>query len=93
MIFVEDLLNFFKKKNINFFSGVPDSVLKNISPHLEKLKKDEHFIATNEKLTHMKRHYISSCEYSIGIRLQKIRSRKLPLCRSNKFYDAKMMSQ
>ena len=31
MVYVENLLSILKKKKINFFSGVPDSVLKNLS--------------------------------------------------------------
>ena len=48
MIIVEDLLKFFKKKNINFFSGVPDSILKNTSYFFEKLNKYKHITAVNE---------------------------------------------
>ena len=36
MVFVEDFLKTFKKEKINFFSGVPDSVLKNLSIYLKK---------------------------------------------------------
>ena len=36
------------KKKINFFTGVPDSVLKTITFPLEKLNKKSHIIATNE---------------------------------------------
>jgi len=39
MIDVKYLLNLFKKNNINFFSGVPDSVLKNFSSILENKNK------------------------------------------------------
>ena len=48
MIDVKYLLNLFKKNNINFFSGVPDSVLKNFSSTLENKNKKNHIIATNE---------------------------------------------
>ena len=48
MIFVEDFLKNLKKRNINFFTGVPDSVLKNFSTHLDKYKKIKHIISTNE---------------------------------------------
>ena len=48
MIDVKYLLNLFKKNNINFFSGVPDSVLKNFSSILENKNKKNHIIATNE---------------------------------------------
>ena len=36
------------KKNINFFSGVPDSVLKNFLVFLDKLPSKNHVIASNE---------------------------------------------
>ena len=39
MISVENLLKNLKKNNINFFTGVPDSILKNLSSRLEKLSK------------------------------------------------------
>ncbi len=38
MLFVENLFKIFKKNNVNFFSGVPDSILKNFSLYLEKKK-------------------------------------------------------
>lgn len=44
MIYVEDLLNTLKKKKINFFTGVPDSVLKNLT---YKFKKN-HISVNNE---------------------------------------------
>ena len=46
MIKPQRLFNFFKKKKINFFTGVPDSILKELSPILEK--KNNHVIAPNE---------------------------------------------
>jgi len=48
MIFAEDLIKIIYKKNINFFTGVPDSVLKKLSLHLDRLSKYKHIIATNE---------------------------------------------
>ena len=36
------------KKRINFFTGVPDSILKSITHPLQKLSKRKHIIATNE---------------------------------------------
>ena len=48
MIFVQDLLNTFKKNKINFYTGVPDSVLKKLSNHFNKLDKTKHIIAANE---------------------------------------------
>ena len=46
MINVEDLQKILKINNCNFFSGVPDSVLKEFSKSLENNKN--HIIATNE---------------------------------------------
>ena len=37
-----------KKNNINFFSGVPDSVLKELSLIIDNMKKTKHIIASNE---------------------------------------------
>ena len=37
MIIVEKLFNSLKKNNIDFFTGVPDSVLKNFSIYLQNL--------------------------------------------------------
>tara|TARA_B100000963_G_scaffold144100_1_gene125553 strand:- start:7432 stop:8529 length:1098 start_codon:yes stop_codon:yes gene_type:complete len=46
MIEAINLINMLKKNNVNFFTGVPDSVLKEFS---SKLKNDKnHIIATNE---------------------------------------------
>jgi len=46
MFLAEKLINFLKKKKINFFTGVPDSVLKNFSLSIKK--SDNHIIAVNE---------------------------------------------
>ena len=46
MINVNDFLNIIKKNKINFFSGVPDSVLKELSKKIEH--KKNHIIAANE---------------------------------------------
>ena len=48
MIFVEELIKSLKKNDINFYSGVPDSVLKKLSYYFETLPKRKHIIATNE---------------------------------------------
>ena len=48
MIFVENLLTELKKNKIDFFSGVPDSVLKNFTNLLEKNKKLKNYTLTNE---------------------------------------------
>ena len=47
MIETEKLFKFLKKEKIDFFTGVPDSVLKTASSFLES-KKEKHFITTNE---------------------------------------------
>ena len=48
MIDVASLINLLKKNNTNFFTGVPDSVLKELSISLQKKDKKNHIIATNE---------------------------------------------
>ena len=47
MLFVENLFKVLKKNKVNFFSGVPDSILKNFSLYLEK-KKLKNIVAANE---------------------------------------------
>jgi phosphonopyruvate decarboxylase len=47
MIKVSTLINLLKKNKSNFYTGVPDSVLKELSYSLQKIKKN-HIIATNE---------------------------------------------
>ncbi len=47
MISVENFTKNIIKNNINFFSGVPDSILKKFSNYLDKIKK-KHLIAANE---------------------------------------------
>ena len=47
MIETKKLFKFLKKERIEFFTGVPDSVLKTASSFLEP-KKEKHFITTNE---------------------------------------------
>ncbi len=48
MIYAEDFFFHLKKNKINFFSGVPDSVLKNLVNFFDKEKKIKHHIAVNE---------------------------------------------
>ena len=48
MIKVTTLINLFKKNNSDFFTGVPDSVLKELSSSLQSANKKNHIIATNE---------------------------------------------
>ena len=48
MIKVNSLISLLKKNNSNFFTGVPDSVLKELSFSLQNKSKSNHIIATNE---------------------------------------------
>ena len=48
MIKVESLINLLKKNNSTFFTGVPDSVLKELSSYLQNKNKKNHIISTNE---------------------------------------------
>ena len=48
MIKVNSLINLLKNNNNNFFTGVPDSVLKELSTSLQNKTKKHHIIATNE---------------------------------------------
>ena len=48
MIKIKALINLFKKNNSNFFTGVPDSVLKELSSSLQSKSKKNHIIATSE---------------------------------------------
>ena len=41
MIYAKDLLDLFKKKSISFFTGVPDSVLKNFFRGNFKTQKEK----------------------------------------------------
>ena len=48
MIAVENIIKLLKKNKIDFFTGVPDSVLKNLSKVISKYNSSKHIIATNE---------------------------------------------
>ena len=48
MIKVKTLISLLKKNNSNFFTGVPDSVLKELSSSLQSENKKKHVIAINE---------------------------------------------
>ena len=48
MIEVNSLINLLKKNKTDFFCGVPDSVLKELSFSLQNKSKKNHIIATNE---------------------------------------------
>ena len=49
MIKVSTLINLLKKNESTFFTGVPDSVLKEFSSSLQNKNKKKHIIATNEE--------------------------------------------
>ena len=48
MIAAKNIFENFKKKDINFFCGVPDSILKDFCNILAKLPDKKHIVATNE---------------------------------------------
>ena len=48
MFEVKDLIKTLKKERINFFTGVPDSVLKSLSTFLDKKNINQHMITSNE---------------------------------------------
>ena len=48
MIKIKTLIHLLKRNNSNFFTGVPDSVLKELSLILKNKNKKSHIIATNE---------------------------------------------
>jgi phosphonopyruvate decarboxylase len=48
MVKINSLINILKKNNSDFFTGVPDSVLKEFSYYLQLKKKNKHIIAVNE---------------------------------------------
>jgi len=48
MIKIDSLINILKKNNTDFFTGVPDSVLKELSIYLQPKDKKNHIIASNE---------------------------------------------
>jgi phosphonopyruvate decarboxylase len=48
MISSKDIINNFIKKKINFFSGVPDSVLKDLTGLFDKKRNIKHVVAVNE---------------------------------------------
>ena len=48
MIQTKDLTSILNKNKISFFTGVPDSVLKNFTANFDKFGKNKHIIAVNE---------------------------------------------
>lgn len=68
MIEIKNLFNFFKKNKINYFTGVPDSVLKATNEFFKNKSKNKHFIASNEG---------SAVAMAIGYHLA---TKKNPMC-------------
>ena len=77
MILVEQLFNTLKKNKISFFTGVPDSILKNLLGYFNKFNSSKHIIAVNE-----------GAAISIGIGYY-LSSKKNSLCKSSKFWFRK----
>ena len=50
MIEVKKFFNFLKKKKLIFFTGVPDSVLKETKHFFENKKTKNHLVVSNEGL-------------------------------------------
>ena len=48
MINVNNLIKFLKSNKIDFFTGVPDSILKNLSQTIDTFPSKRHIISTNE---------------------------------------------
>ena len=48
MIKIDSLIKVLKRNNSDFFTGVPDSVLKELSQFLQSKKNSKHVLATNE---------------------------------------------
>ena len=48
MIKIDSLIKILKRNNSDFFTGVPDSVLKELSQYLQSKKNSKHVLATNE---------------------------------------------
>ena len=48
MIEVKNLFRYLNKNKVNFFSGVPDSILKETKSYLEFKKKNIHIPVSNE---------------------------------------------
>ena len=67
MIKIDSLIKVLKRNNSDFFTGVPDSVLKELSHYLQSQKNSKHVLATNEG---------SAISIGIGYYL----SKKITLC-------------
>ena len=48
MIKAEKIIKILKKNKIDFYTGIPDSILKSLSKALSGYNKNKHIIATNE---------------------------------------------
>ena len=48
MVYTEDLIEILKKNKISFYTGVPDSVLKELSNKIDRLNNFKHVMAVNE---------------------------------------------
>ena len=48
MININDFIRSLKKNDLNFATGVPDSLLKNLCFNFEKQYKNNHIVAANE---------------------------------------------
>ena len=48
MVYTEDLIEILKKNKISFYTGVPDSVLKELSNKIDGLNNFKHVMAVNE---------------------------------------------
>ena len=48
MIDCKKYYDFLKEEEVNFFTGVPDSLLKNFISYISEVNKDNHIIGTNE---------------------------------------------
>ena len=48
MIEAKDIIKILKKNEINFYTGIPDSILKNLTKIVSNYSGSKHIIATNE---------------------------------------------
>ena len=48
MIEIKKIINILNKNKIDFFTGIPDSILKSLSNYLSKYTAKKHIIAANE---------------------------------------------
>ncbi len=48
MIYINNFLKFLKKNKIDFYTGVPDSILKKLSLKIDNFSSNKHIISTNE---------------------------------------------